>query len=644
MGILQSTHPRRGSTSGGRWLTLLVFLALVAAACGTDDATSLAEPDSSTAEAEVDSVEDSETADDDADEVATGDDDVASESPEPVDADDGDESLAGGLTEAEVAEARPAGTIDWQTCGALECGTLDVPLDYRVDDGETISISVNRVSAADPGQRIGSLLVNPGGPGAPGTDFAEAFAFGAFPEELTDNFDIIGFDPRGVGASEPAFACGGSGEQLEVLSEIVDIIDEPGEEEAVEQAVQLCVDSLGDAAGLIHTGYVARDMNEIRRALGEDQISYLGFSYGSIIGVWYATLFPETVRAMVIDGADNPIDDISDFDARLESAREQITPIEDLLNQALAACSDATCPIFNGGDPQAYYLDTVDKLPLVADVSANNPDAGFLGLITPLYNEAQWPLLWDALADLGERDDPTLFADFAEFQLGPDPGLTNITGYINCLDSWALQPEDDREARLAASAEFFAREDELIAEFPLIGAIDDGLASTCSHMDVLGTPALGVPFDGGGAPILVVGNTSDPVTSFGESEELVEDSLSNGFLVEVDHASHTVYPANPCVNDAVHAALLDVAYPDGRLACDRVDSDTETVLIEVCVAIAPQIPGAADVDLDNVCPSFAAEALDRLGEDAVNAGLAGADDSAAESLFAILQEQVLSGG
>ena len=646
MGILWSAHPRRGTSSRFRWVALLAALALFAAACGTDDSQSAAD-DSPPATADDAGVEEQDGSSSDTSETDTdaepddGDDD---ESAEPAETPEDDGSLAGGLTESEVAEDRPVGTIDWETCGALECGTLDVPLDYRIDDGETISIAVNRVAAADPAQRIGSLLVNPGGPGAPGTDFAEAFAFGAFPEDLTDRFDIIGFDPRGVGASEPAFACGASGEQLEVLSDIVDIIDEPAEDEAVEAAVQLCVDSMGDAAGLIHTGYVARDMNEIRRALGEEEISYLGFSYGSIIGVWYATLFPETVRAMVIDGADNPIDDISDFDARLDSAREQITPIEDLLDQALGACSDSTCPIFNDGDPQAYYLDAIDKLPLVADVSANNPDAGFLGLITPLYNEAQWPLLWDALADLQERDDPTLFADFAEFQLGPDPGLTNITGYINCLDSWALQPEDDREARLAASAEFFAREDELVAEFPLIGAIEDGLASTCTHMDILGTPALGVPFDGGGAPILVVGNTSDPVTSFGESEELVEESLANGFLVEVDHASHTVYPSNPCVNDAVHAALLNVDYPDARVVCDRVDSDTESILIDVCLSIAPQIPGLGDANLDDVCQDFATTAIDRLGEDVVNAGLSGTDDSAAEALVGILQEQANSGG
>ena len=305
MGILQSVHPRWGDRNGSLWVALLLALALVAAACGNDDNTGSSAADVTPSAEEDSRADDAETVD----EVESGDvaddPDETSDDVQDEDVDTGDEgadgSLAGGLTESEVAEDRPAGTIAWEACGALECGTLDVPLDYRVADGETISIAVNRVAAADPGQRIGSLLVNPGGPGAPGTDFAEAFAFGAFPEELTDRFDIIGFDPRGVGASEPAFACGASGEQLGLLSEVVDIIDEPAEDEAVQAAVQLCVDSMGDAAGLIHTGYVARDMNEIRRALGEEQISYLGFSYGSIIGVWYATLFPETVRAMVID-------------------------------------------------------------------------------------------------------------------------------------------------------------------------------------------------------------------------------------------------------------------------------------------------------------------------------------------------------
>jgi len=633
MGFLQSTRTWPGAGRRPRWITAvaaLAALALIAAACGADDTT----PPNAAGESSTTSAAPATDAENESSQPVVEDDDGSADDTE----DDDDADVA---TQPRIDH--PVADISWVACDTIECGTLDVPLDYRVAGGETISIAINRVAAS--GDRIGVLFVNPGGPGAPGTDLADAFAFGAFPADLTDRFDIIGFDPRGTGDSEPAFACGASGEQLEILSAVEDIIDEPDEEEAVEAAVQLCVDSMGDAAGLIDTGSVVQDMNEIRRALGEEQISYLGYSYGSTIGTWYATLFPDTVRAMVIDGADNPIDDISDFDARLESTREQIGPIEDLLDEALSACGDSTCPIFNGGDPQGFYLDTVEKFPLITEASANNPDAGFLGLITPLYNEAQWPVLWDALADLSERDDPAAFVELSEFQLGTDPGAVNITGYINCLDGWALQPENDREARQASSAEFFAIEEELIAEFPLIGAIDEGLASTCSYLDVLDTPVLGVPYDGGGAPILVVGNTSDPVTSFGESLELVEETLTNGFLVEVDHGSHTVYPANPCVNEAVHAVLLDVSYPDERIVCERADTDVEAILIGACEAVAPQVnPGLSGDSLADACQRFADASIARLGEDGAQAALEGVDEDGANTLFTILQEEALSPG
>ena len=627
MGILQSVHPRRAAASRSWAIAAFAGLALVASACGSDGdsarASGVSSPSTTVAEPQVEA-------------EASDDSENAASEPE-VETDDTQDSES----ETDSGPESAVASIAWEPCGDIECGTLDVPLDYRVADGETISIAINRVPAGNADERIGVLLINPGGPGAPGTDLAESFAVGNFPSEITDRFDVIGFDPRGVGDSEPAFACGESGEQLEALSGIEELIDEPDEVAAAEAAVQLCVESMGDGAGLIHTGYVVRDMDEIRRALGEEQISYLGFSYGSTVGVWYATLFPDNVRAMVIDGADNPIDDISSFEARLDSAREEIAPIEELLAEALAACDSDTCPIFNGGDPTGFYLDTVDKFDIVNEANANNPTAGFLGLITPLYNEASWPALWQALADLQERDDPTLLSSFAEFQLGSDPGAANITAHINCLDGWSLQPDQDRQTRLEVAEEFLEVEDEVAAEFPLIFAIESDAASPCAFMDVLDTPPLEVPFDGAGVPILVVGNTSDPVTSFGESEELVEETLAKGFLVEVDHASHVVYPANPCVNEAVHNVLLDTVYPDDRVLCERVDTGAEEILREVCLAIAPQVnPELSGGALGDACRRFAVSALDRLGEDGALDALESADPSGAEALFTILQEEL----
>lgn len=549
---------------------------------------------------------------------------------------------------ATTSTALPALTssIEWTECGAMECGVVDVPLDYDDPDGDTVPIVVNMLRAADTDRSRGALLVNPGGPGGSGTNFAEQFSFGAFPSEITDNFDIVGFDPRGVGDSGPEFECGESGEQLELLAPVVDLIDEPAEVTAVEAAVQLCTESMGNAAGRFGTDYVARDMDEIRKALGEEQISFLGFSYGSVIGVWYATLFPDRVRAMVIDGADNPVDELDTAEQRLESAREEVTPIEDLLREAIEACSDPTCPIFNGGDPEGYYFDAVPKLELVNAAMANNPDAGFLGLITPLYSEASWPALWEALADLQERDDPQAFVNLAEFQLGDDPGAANFTAHVNCLDSWALQPSIDRDVRQQSDAEFFELEDQLIAEFPLIGAIEDSSTPTCVFYDLINPPPLDVPFDGGDVPILVIGNRSDPVTSFGESEELVDDTLSNGILVEVDHPDHTVYPSNECVNELVHDVLLDLTFPDSGVTCDRGDvgldgGDTESILYEACVEIATSdAPGIDDETLDELCTAFVDDAVARLGTEAIENALFADDPVDGNALIEILFEKL----
>jgi pimeloyl-ACP methyl ester carboxylesterase len=532
-------------------------------------------------------------------------------------------------------------SIDWTICGDLECGRVEVPVDYDDPGGETLSIAVNMLRAADTDRRLGVLLVNPGGPGASGLDFAEAFAFGAFPSELTDNFDIVGFDPRGVGGSGPEFECGASGEQLALLADIDELVDEPDEVIAVHAAVELCADSMGQVAGKLGTDFVARDMDEIRKALGEEQVSFLGFSYGSVIGVWYASLFPDRVRAMVIDGANNPVDELDSPEQRLASVRQEIEPISELLEQAINACDDESCPIFNGGDPEGYYYEAVTKLELVNAAMADNPDAGFLALITTLYSEASWPTLWEALADLQERDDPSLFARLGEFQLGDDPGAANFTAHVNCLDSWSLQPAIDREARLQSDAEFLQLEDQLSADYPLLGAIESESTSICPFYDLINPPPLDAVFDGGGVPILVIGNRSDPVTSFGESEELVDDILSNGVLIEVDHPDHTVYPSNECVNAFVHDVLLDVEFPENGAACGREGAVDNEILVEVCVAIAPdQAPDLSAEEIDVVCRSFAEAAYARLGRDVVDEALFSDDEDAGAALLDVLLDEL----
>ena len=467
-----------------------------------------------------------------------------------------------------VPDAFAGEVIEWSLCEfILECGFVEVPADYRNPDAGSIKIAVNVRRADHQDQRIGYLFVNPGGPGASGLELVQDSEF-AFADELMARFDIIGFDPRGVGASEPEFACGAPGEQLALLNSIDGDIDTPEETATGEAAANLCIESMDPVGGLLHSEYVARDMDEIRRALGAEQISYLGFSYGSELGVWYATLFPESVRAMVVDGADNPVDRADTQQERIDEAVEEWAGFEDLMEQALAACDSAECPMYNEGDPIDYYKSAVAKLHLVNSAAGDVPNAGFLAVLTPLYGEELWPALWKGLYELNENDDPGILLEFAAIQLGDDLTAPNFTAHVNCLDGLVLYPELDRATRLDDSVVFDAVAEQ---KFPLIEAADSDSPSACPFYDQFAPAPLDGPLDGSGVPILVVGNHTDPATPFGESEELVTETLSNGYLLETSHANHVVYPDNDCVNDHVHSALIEAVYPDRRVFCERED-------------------------------------------------------------------------
>ena len=273
---------------------------------------------------------------------------------------------------------------------------------------------------------------------------------------------------------------------------------------------------MGPVAGLLHSEYVARDMEEIRKALGADQISYFGFSYGSVLGVWYATLFPESVRAMVVDGADNPVDPATTLQQRIDEEIEEAAPFADSLEQALMACAGPLCPIYNDGDPVGYFKQAAAKLGLVNSAVDDHPLAGVYGVISSLYSEEDWPLLWQGLFELNENDDPSILLDFARVQLGSEPAAASFAGHVNCLDDWALHSELDRTTQLDDSKIIDATLEEM---FPLLAAMGLSFPSPCPFYDQFAPGPLEGPLDGGGVPILVIGNHSDPFTPFSESED-----------------------------------------------------------------------------------------------------------------------------
>ena len=261
---------------------------------------------------------------------------------------------------------------------------------------------------------------------------------------------------------------------------------------------------------------------------------------------------------MVVDGADNPVDDLSTREARIANSIEEAAQFEVLLGEALDACDSPSCPIHNDGDPRGFLAANAHRLAEVADATNGSPLSGALGVITTLYSEEAWPLLWQGLADLVERDDPTILAELAMEQLGDSTGGTTFTEHINCLDSWVLYPHLDRQTRLGdEAAEIAATEEHL----PLLSLLEVTSPSTCAFYDTFAPPVLDGPLDGGGFPILVIGNPSDPATPYSESVELVEETLANGHLLEADHPAHVAYPDNGCALEAVHAVLIDLAPP-----------------------------------------------------------------------------------
>ncbi|NDE60052.1 MAG: alpha/beta fold hydrolase, partial [Acidimicrobiia bacterium] len=246
----------------------------------------------------------------------------------------------------------PTPTIDWSDCGSdLECGYVDVPIDYSDPNSEMTSIYVTRHLASNSDERIGTLLVNPGGPGFGGSIFAER-AENIFSSDLIDRFDILGFDPRGTGESQPAIDCIDDYDLYFAGGDITPDTQEEKDEiiDSTRTFTEECFARSGDILPYVGTNNVARDMDMIRRALGEEKISYFGFSYGSELGSVWATMFPHTVRAAVLDGATDPEAD------GIEGTLQQNKGFETSIETFLAGCSrDRSCAFHNDGDAEGAF-------------------------------------------------------------------------------------------------------------------------------------------------------------------------------------------------------------------------------------------------------------------------------------------------
>jgi pimeloyl-ACP methyl ester carboxylesterase len=456
------------------------------------------------------------------------------------------------------------GGINWAACpdtapeSLVQCGNLEVPFDYDNPDEGSFVLYIKRRQATVPSERIGSLLVNPGGPGFGGSSLADDAAY-YFSENLLNRFDIIGWDPRGTGLTTPAVDCVDSFDEYVGLDSPPDT---PEEKQALIDASQAfndkCEENAGTILPYISTRASAADMNSIRLALGEEKITYFGFSYGSELGATWATMYPNTVRAAVLDGATDPLS------TSTEAGLAQAAGFEKQLTAFLAQCSKKpTCEFHNDGNSEdaidALLLD-LDANPLVVSATRTPVTQGvaFTAIAQAMYSDSYWPQLQSALADAQKGDGAGLLALYDDYY------QRNLDGsYGNQLEAFlAISCLDDPGA--SSIEEVDASVDAFVAAAPRLGA-NFAHGYSCALWPVPQAQQVTVSGKGAG-PIIVIGTTGDASTPLSSSRKMAK-ALESGVLLVVEADQHTGYGINTCIIMEVDNYLIDLTVPVNETIC-----------------------------------------------------------------------------
>jgi len=444
----------------------------------------------------------------------------------------------------------------------FECGRTEVPISYDEPDGATLPLFLTRVKIAEQTGRIGSLVVNPGGPGASGAYAAIGLAL-TLPLDVLRRFDLVGFDPRGVGSSTPVKCI-----PTDLKDRLVAADPRPTTPEQLDESFALlkeaadgCAKQYGDALGTFNTVDTARDMEQLRQSLDEKQLTYLGYSYGTTLGSTYAELFPDKVRAMVLDGAVDP-DTTPQADA--EAGAKGLEAGFDAFAKNCTGLL-AGCPL--GTEPRQYVerlLGMADKEPIPSSEKGETrkatPGVVLTAIQAALYDTHSWPQLAQSLAAAYRHKDAKGLFSLADNYTGR---LDNKS-YSNQLDAnLAISCADTKEKVDESDVRKLAAEWD--AKYPFFGASAAVGLYTCSVWKAHPTP-LPERDAAGSAPILVVGNSGDPVTPLPGAVDLAKD-LDAGVLLQWQGQGHTAYPKTPCITDAVDKYLVDLKAPMDGLTC-----------------------------------------------------------------------------
>jgi pimeloyl-ACP methyl ester carboxylesterase len=463
-----------------------------------------------------------------------------------------------------------ANAIAWRPCPDLassllskvptsisyECGTVRVPQDWSSPGaGPTFDLALVRIRGHQSG-RIGSLVFNPGGPGVSGVEQAVYFST-ELPSEVLQRFDLIGFDPRGVGRSNPV-KCFSDSDQDRSFAADPDPVSQADFDAIValdQRMAAGCQAKYGDTLRLFSTEQTARDMDAIRVAIGDARLSYLGYSYGTLLGAVYAQLFPNRVRAMVLDGAIDPTA------GSVASSQSQAQGFEHAFDEFATWCVQQRCRA--GADPRATVTGLIAAArtkPVKFDDGRSATGGWILTAVAgALYSSTRWKLLGDAIGNLVNGDPEMIFL-LADEYAGRD-----LAGhYTNEFDMFStVECDDDPGTETVAQAR--SLQADWRARYPLFGAYAAvGLAS-CAVW-----PAKRDPFPTGRAvgapPIVVVGTTNDPATPYEQAGKLA-DMLGVGQVLTWQGEGHTAYPQTDCLRRAVDGYLIQLAVPAKGLTC-----------------------------------------------------------------------------
>ncbi len=442
----------------------------------------------------------------------------------------------------------------------FSCGKLSVPVDYAAPADSKIDLFVVKVhwTKQVATARIGSLLVNPGGPGVSGVNLAAGLV-SDLGDDVFAHFDLVGFDPRGVGFSAP-LTCISDAQKDVYNAEDPDVRTVAGRALARRTSAAIartCVTKYGSALAHYNTEETARDMDLIRQAVGDSSLNYLGYSYGTRLGAAYAHLFPSKIRVAVLDGALEPVTPEVDQDER------QVKGFESAFDQFAADClrRPACAPLHNPRTTVIALIKAADRKPISSSASGETRHATGGNVLTAvaaaLYDRGQWVALGNALIAAVRGDAKDVFA-LADQYTHRDTGtghygnLQDANLAVNCNDS-RLRVTD---ALVAAKAVQWA------AKYPIFGMNGAAGLYSCVTWPRSGheLPPASAP---GAAPILVLGTVHDPATPFAAAGVLAK-ALGTGVVLSWDGEGHTAYPKTSCIAGKVDSYLINATLPVGH--------------------------------------------------------------------------------